>query len=400
MVEYECKALNLLILSKASFFRKNYMTFNDRFIALPVGQGDAFYLEKNGRRILFDGGRYEKVFPETFVHHVGQIKCIDIMVCSHADADHVNGLIGLLESNIVTTREVWLPGKWSNRIIDMSVNSTEFLYELAEDIFKVDADDLGELESLPLSETMNSEFDEIQEGEVEAALESECLFDTELSPIVLSIPLRPFRNLYLFIDAFQTAKRIRKLAKAAYHHGAQIKWFDYDEFQKTERPDGGSKELLIPVNSVESKPRKLKISAIHYLALSVANRQSLVFLAPETKAGPSVLFTADSDLRFSINVPCPSESIIVTSPHHGSESNSNAYTQIRNWMKSASFKGTEYWVRSDGNYKSRPGSSFKSLRADRRCTICHQAGKRRSSVVYKNTSGGWNPLSPPHACNC
>ena len=43
-----------------------------RFIAIGVGQGDAFFLERGGCTILVDGGRSMEGFPAQFQHlHLG-----------------------------------------------------------------------------------------------------------------------------------------------------------------------------------------------------------------------------------------------------------------------------------------------------------------------------------------
>ena len=67
----------------------------DKFISIGVRQGDAFYLERGGKKLLVDGGRSRRGFAEQFERTVGATS-VDVLVCTHADADHVNGLIGFL----------------------------------------------------------------------------------------------------------------------------------------------------------------------------------------------------------------------------------------------------------------------------------------------------------------
>jgi len=94
-------------------------------------------------------------------------------------------------------------------------------------------------------------------------------------------------------------------------------------------------------------------TALQYLALTRANKQSLVFISPSNEKEPAALFTADSDLNFSQPIPW-SNGMIITAPHHGSENNANAYAQF---IKGTSRNLYAVWVRSDGRFKTRPGNS-------------------------------------------
>ncbi|MFE5131676.1 hypothetical protein ACFRAZ_26815, partial [Bacillus mobilis] len=80
---------------------------NARFISIDVGQGDSFYLEKNNISILVDGGKSEVYFPGHFKKVVNK-EHVDILVCTHNDADHAQGILGFLRSSL-TCKEVWLP---------------------------------------------------------------------------------------------------------------------------------------------------------------------------------------------------------------------------------------------------------------------------------------------------
>jgi glyoxylase-like metal-dependent hydrolase (beta-lactamase superfamily II) len=82
-----------------------------RFIAIPVGQGDAFYLETKAGAVLVDGGRMIDGFGELFRQHT-QRDGVDILVATHNDADHPNGVLGFLRAGL-TCNEVWLPGRWA-----------------------------------------------------------------------------------------------------------------------------------------------------------------------------------------------------------------------------------------------------------------------------------------------
>lgn len=81
-----------------------------RFIAIPVAQGDAFYLETTEGSILVDGGRSISSFPGLFRIHTKR-DGVDILVATYNDADHANGVLGFLQSGLCCN-EAWLPGRW------------------------------------------------------------------------------------------------------------------------------------------------------------------------------------------------------------------------------------------------------------------------------------------------
>jgi len=63
---------------------------------LDVGQGDAQLIEFEGKQVLIDGGPDGKVLSE-----LGQVmpfndRSIDLVILTHPDADHINGLIKVL----------------------------------------------------------------------------------------------------------------------------------------------------------------------------------------------------------------------------------------------------------------------------------------------------------------
>lgn len=65
---------------------------------LDVGQGDAIFIETpNGNQILVDGGPGRNALSElgTFMHFSD--RHIDMVIATHADADHITGLIPVIE---------------------------------------------------------------------------------------------------------------------------------------------------------------------------------------------------------------------------------------------------------------------------------------------------------------
>ncbi len=81
-----------------------------KFTALTAREGDAFLLEDNGWKCLFDSGVDETIV--NLLNYKG-IDKLDLAICSHNDADHACGFIALLQSKIQID-EIWLPSLWLN----------------------------------------------------------------------------------------------------------------------------------------------------------------------------------------------------------------------------------------------------------------------------------------------
>ncbi|MEX0877244.1 MAG: ComEC/Rec2 family competence protein [Candidatus Spechtbacterales bacterium] len=91
---------------------------------LDVGQGDAVFIETpSGRQILIDSGRPDSPILERLSNYMPFYdRDIDIVVATHMDADHIGGLVHVLE----------------NFEVDMMlVNSGDFTKPLSEKLFKI-----------------------------------------------------------------------------------------------------------------------------------------------------------------------------------------------------------------------------------------------------------------------
>lgn len=56
---------------------------------------------------------------------------MNILICTHNDADHVGAVIGFLESS-PSCDELWLPAKWIQVLASLPENLTETTYFLSE----------------------------------------------------------------------------------------------------------------------------------------------------------------------------------------------------------------------------------------------------------------------------
>lgn len=373
--------------------------------AIPVGQGDAFLLQrKDGPTILVDGGRSATALP----NQVGQLVAeqIDVVVCTHADADHTDGLIGLLDVGLTPVKEVWLPGRWTSRLEDLLRGDEGWLLELAEQIERTEAASLEEVARRGDDESRDGDAatdrreisamfpdDDREGGELPLRLvRAGMLIPPWFFPFWT--PGHPKQK--LLAEAINAANRIRALALAAHHHGAKIRWFDFDEASRTDNPQGGE-AFLQPLNAVEITTGHAlrKLGILRYLALSVANRESLVFAAPEGHGWSGVVFAADSDMACSSHIPPFSRPAAITAPHHGSESNAAAYQAVASQMGT----GLGFWIRSDGNFPKRPGKTFLQQTATRACTLCRGAGLPKQAVQLVEGPSGW-ALAAGGPCKC
>jgi hypothetical protein len=197
-------------------------------------------------------------------------------------------------------------------------------------------------------------------------------------------------------SAIQAAHRIRAIAIEAFHRGIPVRWFEFDPVKPS-----GNVGALKPVNArIIARVRPLVGRLLNILALTVLNKESLVFWAPPTDKHPGVLFTADSDLS-GVHLPRRLAGAIVTAPHHGSEANAKAYAAVA--MAVQPYTSSITWVRSDGRYRSRPGQTYLGVSSRRLCTLCRPGWgtSRPKQTVYLFSRGGhWTRHHRTATCSC
>lgn len=400
-----------------------------RFISIPVGQGDSFFLEKNGHSVLVDGGRSRQGFPSLYESTINQ-RSVNVVVCTHNDADHTMGILGFLESELICD-EVWLPAIWGD-IIGLLTRSSEFARnQLLSSISTMDEKVLNRIqakgdsmlgnlggqyaEEEPSGRNMSGSdpWTELPPARLQGSIESgergdlarllaadiSNLANVELLRRIAQRPWSrdPHRSLCvsLLAECSEAADRILEIAKAARERGVPIRWFRYDP----QKSPGGHGRGLAPVNAcevrqfLESDPSEI----LDLLALSVTNRRSLVFVADHSNTtGFSVLFSADSDFGFDQAIPwC--RHMIITAPHHGSQQNKAAYERFDRESGSGI---SPVWVRSDGNFPERPGDWYLKARGSKYCTMCRGANSEKQKVELLFAQGGWMPRKNIRPCAC
>jgi hypothetical protein len=377
------------------------------FVAIGVGQGDAFFLDRGQLTILVDGGRSIEGFPCQFLRATKR-ESVDVLVCTHNDADHANGVLGFLRGGL-TCREVWLPGSWAYRLEKLLLEPEEFTRELVLNIKDMEVpperspSDQDLWDQNRESNDDASPTEKIDLSDLSEALQGATNMGTYEEVFWPYLPMWPpgmWHDLYLlrsmsrenlFIEALAAAARIRKIALAAYNMGASIRWFEYDNKNK----GGGNPGCLVPINACEVHQLHVRHrSAWEYIALTTSNKQSLVFLSPADDREPAVLFTADSDLSFSQCIRW-TDGMIVTAPHHGSEANKDAYDRFARETGNAR---DVIWVRSDGRSKDRPGNSYLKVHGCHFCTLCRGSNLGKQDVRLIVDQERWMPCSTRRCC--
>lgn len=398
------------------------------FVAIPVGQGDAFYLRRDdGHTVLVDGGRSRTGFSALFRESVCADH-VDVVVCTHNDADHANGVLGFIEFGR-NCGELWLPGRWLQALPQILQPGEEVFQQLAEQVsvIKSLSDDEHQAGMTPLErycKSLGSNSYKIEDAEkyssepidwpkdlLDGLERADAWWGDSLDYIrrhlmahfyqydpyfLHRFPRRLDKGQWeLLLDAIDAAGRIRSIALAAFHRGIPVRWFAYN----IKNPSGGE-PWLKPVNArgIATVQSGQAGSLLSLLALTTSNKESLVFWSPPGNGKhPGVLFCADSDLD-QVSLPQDIENALVTAPHHGSENNKNAYTVITHAVNG---KGASLiWVRSDGRYRSRPGPSFLKEKGRKFCTLCRNSSSEKRSVWLCSSNGSWLAGHGTHPCQC
>lgn len=395
-----------------------------RFIAIPVAQGDAFYLEREGFSLLVDGGRSRSALPSMF-QRATKTDGVNVVLCTHNDADHANGILGFLESGL-RCEEVWLPGRWLSVLPDVLRPFVEVFRHLENDIAETGIP--SNMETAQPSPSLIEAYAERagdRSSDGPATEERQPIAENKWPESYIQMleqaepwdftphwlgpwhpqdwpfwQYRAYRRLgpagvQLLWSAIDAAARIRAIATEAFHRGIPVRWFEFD----TATPSGGVGELQ-PINGREIARVRPRVGPfLKRLALTTSNKESLVFWSPATEHHPGILFTADSDLA-GVSLPSQLDGAIVTAPHHGSEANANAYTAVARASKSLR---SITWVRSDGRYRSRPGNTYLGLASRRLCTICRRPGAsstKKQTVRLYSRGGVWIRHRQTSGCSC
>lgn len=132
------------------------------FYFLDVGQGDAaFAVTPNGTTLLVDGGLNDKAVLFLIwryrLDEPGNSVTIDHLFLSHADKDHVEGLIPLLQHPGITVSNIWHNGIG---VFDSSAGFDTALGDVSADKRLITLHDrVSDLDGLALADSQYAVFD-------------------------------------------------------------------------------------------------------------------------------------------------------------------------------------------------------------------------------------------------
>lgn len=365
-----------------------------RFVAINVGTGDAFFLERADCTSLVDGG-LAKGFPGLLTHTTGR-QDIDVLVCTHNDADHANGVLEFLNAGY-GVKECWLPATWLEALQRLLGDDTDSV--LRDLIFEPEGGDK------PLPERVGREGEPITAEVIERLLDREAEHDPLLDGgaaglvgarfVLLTQPVLAvaIAGPGLWLDA----ARIQKIALAAARRQIPIRWFDPDT-----SPSGSNAGPLRVINAAEVRSIKRSVlSRRDVLRLTQVNRGSLVVYSPPERGVPGVLFSADSGFGFSARLPAD-PGMIVTAPHHGAADAENRAAYARLAREHPGMEESWTWVRSDKATPaghSRPCDEYWN-QTRKFCTRCRGSRSAGQHVALDGVSGGWVPSAGVAVCRC
>jgi hypothetical protein len=341
--------------------------------SLAIGTGDSFLIRNGDESYLIDSGGNQKSILKLIP------KRINLAICTHNDSDHCKGFIGILKSEKHTIDEIWLPGTWS-AIIDYV---KKYSYNRISSRMNFGDINLTNIDSNNILRNILQDTDQdIDDFTDDLAFIRD--IEDDLYWHYPTLHLNP-SDLNSSEKIRFNIKRILEIAILAYERGVAIRWFS------PESSDNSVFNNFRPVNCKRlQKTKKIRDDRFDYFLqlayLTSENEYSLVF-EYHINDIPRILFTADSIPNSNFYT----EQIIVTAPHHGSDSNRQAYENI---------KGNDIiWVRSDRPSFKRPCKKFLDL-SNKYCLSCTKNYPIKSKKIsFKYNNRQWEHLEGQR-CQC
>ena len=178
------------------------------------------------------------------------------------------------------------------------------------------------------------------------------------------------------VSMVNSLHKICSLLTNALYSGSYIRWFKYcSTYRHYQCPHNLYAENAVETAITLYDPQIF----MKMLYLTTINKYSLVFIFERgDNYSPNILFTADSDLHFYSSPKSLNDFSVVTAPHHGSEANKLAYSQING--------NNLIFVRSDRRQLKRPGPTFLNQQ-NRYCTVCRTNSRKQKIVIdFKNNN--------------
>jgi hypothetical protein len=365
------------------------------FRAYPVSLGDAFLVEDRGFRFLVDGGLNKTEIGDLLLGD--GITTLDLVICTHLDADHVNGRLGILEGGEISVKALWVPEAWKEKIA-VAASYREGLTRLAsvaagengEGMRSFGAQRLSFEDVLRLEQPVRGRYGS-GENVAEADVADETLAEAENT--VDEVLQRYGDNLVGGdVDTLSSLRIACNIIRFARRTGTEMTFWRYTDRLELARHDDFVSFNAEPTGTSSATFIRTGVSGLAVFALSQINKESLVFsYEPHEKA--QIVFAADSGFNFlkagAQIIPELGPYSIMTAPHHGS-----ADPEHRRVYKAVAGQELCY-VRSDNINQSRPGEAFLSIpNSYRFCTRC-KYDETVQKVEFKYSRKRFRPASRP-----
>lgn len=417
-----------------------------RFVALPVHQGDAFLLDRGDKTVLVDGGASKKgLVPLLDKYWEKEQRVIDVVVVTHNDLDHTGGIIGLLESNEYSVREMRLPVYWQTVFDAVSNHNMRYQFclalvnliryyvvatgrvrradikELVEEVLKWETRNNRNVWAeqnyqerydikriLNIGEPVERTADVIERCFIKRVNDrplsdtdkgrSDLLVEVMQRSAVWESKVNIDVSAWQLIELSKYINNITDVIFAAVRHNVLIRYYYHDHKLAIKSNKGD--DFLLPVNAKEIIGQSCRTNNInrytHFAAVqavkSISNKYSIPFYAIETRKDSGVLFCAECCV--SPNGMSPNRTVIAAGLHHGARDNSLAYENIKKWSKKV------IWVRSDWKESPRPCQEYVDLLDTKYCTICNKPIFDRQAVELEDDTGEWVARSGVRTCSC
>lgn len=372
--------------------------------------GDSFLVERDDLRVLVDAGKGSNEVADRLDRE--GLDYLDVVVCTHCDADHIGGVPAVLSR--LTVGELWVPGSWLSVLEQAAVATDDELLQFLGT--RIDQWVLTE-SSEPVEDWADAVVKELAEqlSELEAQWHEPERFMSNLrsdeEPAVVGLQrLSDSDDRAMDRRLKQRLRALRKIYDTARRVGTKIRYFSYEEAEAA--PDAywlksGEPGWMTIINAREIYPRTTPHAPVLlYFALTIQNRRAIVpFVQAADPFGvgtpTGMLMCSDSSFEFIPECPPPWSRIgIITAPHHGSAN--DAHDSLYLEAERHGFAGL--WVRShnDTKYPSWPGSHWRHLDVERRfCTRCRGDRKRPAQDLWFISDGTrWEIPDRLRPCRC
>lgn len=370
-----------------------------KFTALPVKKGDSFLLEISRKKILVDTGEDKNECRDFILKK--KIDKLDLVIITHYDIDHVNGLINLLKSQIKIT-EIWLPENFGR------INKT--LKQKDNNILKRMFEDKNKSREYNKESIIHVISKDIRNNKIISEIANESNKFVLYQMIYLG---KKYENCYEkwigkkdddiirftqpeldILIIFIKSNLIRKISEIVQEcrMKANIRWLKYTGEYKNEKINKNIN--IYGLNCKENKNIKEYYNDLEtILQLTTINRESLVFKYQYGKK-PNILFSSDSGFEFvienkTINL---NDNSLVTAAHHGSGDELNVKTY--NLVKGENL----IYIRSDNVNQYRPCCEYIKLKK-KYCTVCNSPPNiKKKEIILKYKLRRWDTKNKECTC--